>query len=66
MLEAHVNTISQFLLQRCLAQAGFVLLSKASETATSHQFNLCTLLCFLPSEKALVFFLDQTYFASQN
>lgn len=62
MLEAHVNTISQFLLQHCLAQAGFVLLSEASETASSHQFNFCTLLCFLPSEKALSIFLGSNLF----
>lgn len=61
MLEAYVNTISQFLLQ-CLAQVEFVLLSAASDIATSHQFNDCTMLCFLPSEKALSVFLGSDLF----
>lgn len=61
MSEVHVNNISQFIMQRYLTQAGFVLMSAASDKTTSHQFNFCTT-CFLPSEKALSIFLGSDLF----
>ena len=59
--EVHVNIINQFIMQRYLTQAGFVLLSAASDITTSHQFNFCTT-CFPPSEIALSIFLGSDLF----